>query len=137
MTNNVDLVQTQELARAGVLSAPVSFKTATIARLRDVCNGCGAANAKIDFVPDSIYGLNVAPCCHVHDWRYEEGVDEEDRELADREFKNNLIRLIDAACKKSFFRRRIKWLMYARAQTYYVTVKNFGGPAFWNGKPTA
>lgn len=134
MTNAVDLVRAQELAIAGAISAPNSFKTAHINHLRDVCNGCGAANAKIDFVPDTIYGLDVSAACNVHDWRYEEGDDEEDRQSADREFKNNLLRLIDAACKKSRFRRCIKRLMYIRAQGYYTVVKNFGGPAFWNGK---
>lgn len=128
------IIKTVDLARAGVIFAPASFKSAETKRLIEVCNGCGAASAKIDFVPDTIYGLYIGYCCHVHDWQYEEGKTEEDREEADRIFKNNMIRIIDRACKKRWFYRRIKWLMYVRANSYYKIVRSFGGAAFWSGK---
>ena len=46
--------EAQQLAISGVLYAPNGFKLASEQELDDICNGCGAANAKFDFVPDSI-----------------------------------------------------------------------------------
>ena len=134
MTGGVDLLTAVDMARSGFLSAPASFKTAQLPELRRVCNGCGAANAKFDFVPDTIYGLYIGHVCNIHDWRYEHGRTEEDRDEADREMRNNMLRLIDRACDDSWFYRRIKWLMRRRAKTYYAAVSSFGGPAFWSGK---
>lgn len=132
---NLTVATSQQMACTGAISAPASFKTASLAKLRSVCNGCGAATAKIDFVPDTIYGLYVGYVCNVHDWEYHVGMTEEDRNEADRRFRNNLIRVIDRACESNVFYRCIKRLMYARAYSYYLAVNRFGGPAFWNGKP--
>lgn len=119
------------LAKVGSLFAPASFKTTPVAKLTEVCNGCGAASAKIDFVPDKIYGTYVGEACHIHDWMYNEGRTIEDKDEADRAFLNNILRLI---------KKRRKWykpmfLMRIRAKNYYNAVKLFGGPAFWDGKP--
>lgn len=121
---------TASLVSVGCLFAPASFKKATSYELALVCNGCGAANAKFDFIPDSIYGTYVGEACDIHDWMYDEGVTIEDKEQADRVFLNNLYRLI---------KMRDKWykptfLMRRRALKYYLGVKYFGGMAFWDGK---
>lgn len=125
------LVNSISLAQTGTLFAPPSFKTTPIGLLAEVCNGCGSASAKIDFVPDRIYGTYIGEACHIHDWMYHEGSTIDDKDEADRSFLNNILRLI---------KKRRKWykpmfLMRTRAKNYYNGVKLFGGPAFWDGKP--
>lgn len=99
---------------------------------------CGAGDGVGDaVVPDRIWGLNVTEACRIHDFMYSEGKTLEDKERADRVLLNNLLRLIDAAEESSKFR---PWAMVVaavrryRAMTYYNAVRDFGGPAFWNGK---
>jgi len=125
------LISAISLSKVGSIYAPASFKTTPIEILAEHCNGCGSASAKIDFVPDKIYGTYVGEACHIHDWMYHEGSVIEDKEEADRTFLNNINRLIN---------KRRKWykpifLMRRRAATYAYMVEKHGGPAFWNGKP--
>ena len=120
----------QQLARTGVLFAPVRFLKATLPTLMEVCDGCGASGAKFDFVPDRIYGTYIGYACFIHDFMYDEGHTIEDKEEADRVFLNNMLRLIE---------RDRKWykptkLQRFRAKGYYRAVKYFGGPAYWKGK---
>lgn len=94
-----------------------------------ICNGCGSAKAKFDFVPDTIWRLPIQDACNPHDWDYHHGKTEEDKIEADLRFLRNLMRIID---EKSVgilkpFRRR-------RALKYYEMVDCLGGPAFWSGK---
>lgn len=119
------------LACAGVLYAPASMLTHNTSVLATICNGCGAANAKFDFIPDRIYGTSIAEACHIHDYMYYEGRTIEDKEEADRVFLNNMFRLIE--------RDKHKWykptaLQRRRALKYYEAVVYFGGSAFWAGK---
>ena len=119
------------LAKIGSLFAPASFKTTSYEQLAKVCNGCGSASAKIDFVPDRIYGTYVGEACHIHDFMYHEGFVIEDKDEADRAFLNNINRLLN---------KRRKWykpmfLMRRRAAFYAYMVEKHGGPAFWDGKP--
>ena len=125
-------LEAQRLARAGILYAPASFKTASAQELERVCNGCGAANAKFDFVPDRIWGTYIGHACHVHDWEYEHGVDEEDRMSADRAMRNNMQRIVRRECKEKWYKPVLA--MEARIQGYYWAVRWRGGPAFWDGK---
>lgn len=126
------LLETQNLARIGVLSAPASFLAAPLSELERVCNGCGAENAKFDFVPDKIYGTYVGHACHIHDWGYEFGHTVEDKDEEDRRMRNNLLRIVDRECKKKWYKP--KFLMRRRVAKYYWAVQMFGGPAFWAGK---
>lgn len=132
MISSMALGRAQASAVSGFLDAPSSFKNATVQRLQEVCNGCGAANAKFDFIPDRIYGTSIREACIIHDWDYEVGVTNEDKEEADRRFRNNLLRIIHRACKEKWYKP--KFLMRIRAKEYYAGVKHFGGPAFWDGK---
>ena len=125
------LLKTLELAQAGVLYAPASFLTANYDQLLDVCNGCGAANAKFDFVPDRIYGTYIGHACNIHDWMYDNGRTIEDKEEADRVFLNNTYRLIERDKHKWY---KPTWLQRIRAREYYQAVKMFGGSAYWAGK---
>lgn len=129
--SKADISKTRHLVISGVLYAPASFLIPKVAELLKVINGCGAANSKFDFVPDTIYGLYIGAACKIHDWMYHEGRSIEDKEEADRVFFNNLLRII-LRSKKKWYRPKI--LMRRRAKSYYKLVKSFGGPAFWSGK---
>ncbi len=125
------LIKAVAFAKTGTLYAPPSFRVTPIVELAKTCNGCGSASAKVDFIPDRIYGTYIGEACHIHDWMYHVGRDIEDKDQADRAFLNNIYRLL----KK---RRRFYKPMFAmriRAKNYYNAVKYFGGDAFWNGKP--
>lgn len=131
--SSAEILSTIEVARAGVVSAPASFLNANIHDLNEVCNGCGAAGSWFR-PPKRIYGTLIVHACNIHDWRYYEGRTIEDKHEADREFHNNLLRIIDRDCAKKRYKPR--WLMGRRARKYYLAVKEFGGPSFWAGKPT-
>lgn len=118
-------------AEAGILFAPASFLTTGPDRLAQICNGCGAADAKFDFVPDRIYGTRISSACHIHDFMYHTGRSVEDKEEADRVFLNNLLRLIGRDSYKWYKPTRLQRI---RARGYYLAVHHFGGPAFWAGK---
>lgn len=115
------------------LYKPVSYTKADKGLLEFICNGCGSARAKFDFIPDSIYFLKIREACDIHDWMYHFGQTIEDKKEADRVFLNNLLRLIEAT--EGIFNRILKPLRRRRALKYYEAVTAFGGPAFWSGKP--
>ena len=121
------LTKSLELAQSGVLYAPASFLMASIRDLEDVCNGCGAANAKFDFVPDKVYGLTMTPVCHIHDLDYELGDTAIEKERADYRFLVNGFAYINhkSGVFKAFLRRR-RWLKY------YEAVLLCGDDAFFN-----
>jgi hypothetical protein len=110
------------------LYSPEGYKKLSKEAKEEICNGCGAGNAKFDFVPDSIYGLYIGEVCNIHDYMYHVGVTLADKEEADRVMRNNLIRLINN--KGGILKTLRRW----RAGTYYVAVDKYGGPAFWEGK---
>ena len=110
------------------LYAPKSYVDASDGEKNKVVNGCGAADAKFDFVPDSILGLNITCCCHIHDWMYSEGVTIEDKEKADRAFLNNILRVIED--KGGWFKSWRRKIAYG----YYQAVKRYGAVAYWEGK---
>ncbi|MCK5609419.1 hypothetical protein KAR91_46530 [Candidatus Pacearchaeota archaeon] len=125
------LISAIALAKTGSLYAPPSFKTTPVEELAKVCNGCGSASAKIDFVPDKIWGTYIGEACQIHDWMYHIGRSHEDKAEADRSFLYNIYRLLKKRRKKY----KPMFLMRIRAKNYYNAVKYFGGDAFWNGKP--
>jgi len=115
------------------LWAPYSFVNATPTEIKMRTNGCGAAGARFDFVPDTIWGLSIERACRIHDWMYGRGRTIEDKNEADRVFFNNMLRLIEASTSN----RLLRFLRRRRALAYYKAVCWFGGPAFWAGKPDA
>lgn len=110
------------------LYKPTSYTSASKEEKRDICNGCGAANAKFDFVPDNIYGLSITEACQIHDWMYYKGTTNEDKIEADRIFLHNMLRIIE---HHGGF---LKCLLRRRAYKYYLAVKHFGSTAYWDGK---
>ena len=108
------------------LVVPDEYLAATPELLREICNGCGSAGAKFDFVPDTIYGLNINPACDPHDWEYHYGVSEEDKKRGDGLFYTNMLRLIEAQGGL------LEWPRKRRALKYYMAVKHLGHEAFYS-----
>jgi len=113
------------------LFVPESYKQASDAARAEVCNGCGPFG-KFDFVPDSIYGLDISAACMPHDWAYTFGATLADKEEADRIFLNNMLRLIEGA--PSWWDKMLRPFRRRRALLYYEMVVAFGAPAYWAGK---
>ena len=112
------------------LYAPQSFINATPEQRASVSNGCGPQGWKLNFLSDYLFGLNIAPACDIHDWMYAFGETEEERNEADRVFRNNMLRIIGYAAGPwllQFFRRR-------KAKHYYLLVHDFGSVFYWEGK---
>jgi hypothetical protein len=119
------LIDTINLCNDGILEADNGFLCSPIETLETICNGCGAADSKFDFVPDTMYGLYIGYACQIHDWDYHTGSTANHKKLADRRFHRNLRALIKQA----------HWLLryprYTRAWLYYKTVQKKGGDAFY------
>jgi len=94
-----------------------------------ICNGCGSAKAKFDFVPDTIYGLNITEACYIHDYGYHIGLTMDDKKAADTQFLQNMLTIINT--KSAWI---MKWPRRWRAMTYYSAVCDKGHDAFWHGK---
>ena len=89
-------------------------------------NGCGADTARFDFVPDTIFGLSIYEACRRHDHAYMVGGGEIDKILADKEFLDNLLTLINTYDKWWY----PHWLARHRAMTYYDAVVRMGDSSF-------
>lgn len=93
-----------------------------------VDGGCGPGKFGDKLIPDKILGVDVRPACEIHDWMYMMGESQEDKDKADRVFRNNMVRLIMAHPARPRWLRRLRlWL----AHKYYMAVHRYGGPAFW------
>jgi hypothetical protein len=113
------------------LYSPPSYKRLTPEARAEIINGCGAANARFDFIPDKIYGLDISEACNIHDYMYHIAEPTNEAKIeADRIFLNNLLRIIEFYTTSSM----LKKLRRSRAKKYYKAVKAYGGPAFWDDK---
>lgn len=130
MSKRKDILKAQQLARSGVLFAPASFLNASVDELLAICNGCGAADSWFR-PPKRIYGTLIVYACIIHDFMYEKGYTNEDKEEADRVFLHNMNRLITRDSEKWY---KPTFLQRRRARIYYKGVKYGGGEAFWAGK---
>lgn len=89
-------------------------------------NGCGAGDAWIDFVPDTMYGLSITPICNLHDDAYTFcDATREAFDLVNLEFYNNMREWIYVKSHWS-----LRHLRYMRAHTYYKLVKAKGWSSF-------
>lgn len=89
------------------------------------CDGCGSGWNQ-PLVPDTIYGLSIRPACCPHDFRYELGGTQEDKDIADRELLDNILSIINNH-KKWYYPH---WMARHRAMTYYDAVVRAGGSSF-------
>lgn len=111
------------------LFAPEEFWKLTPAALASIVNGCGPAGWKVKLIPNHLLGLSIKKACDIHDFMYYMGKTQADKDEADRVFKNNMLRIIEAdSC------RLLKPIRRRLAKGYYEAVHDFGGPAFWVGK---
>ena len=90
---------------------------------------CGPENSPLlsALIPDSIFGIVIAPCCEDHDGGYKEGGDEKKRRKIDKKFHN---------CLKCTFIKRVGYIRYytrgffAISYGYYKSVKEKGKEYF-------
>ena len=87
---------------------------------------CGAEDAMFDFVPDTIFGLSIKRACCIHDDRYSRGGTQIDKQLADDEFLNNMLVIINSH-KRWWYPH---FLASHRAMTYYHAVRKHGNSSF-------
>ena len=125
---SLEMTSTLDMIKSGLLDAdPMMFKM-TPEELAYICNGCGA-KGKFDFVPDTIWFMSIKEVCNIHDFDYHMGKTIEDKMMADRRMRNNMLRLI-VLRSWGWLRRVRRW----RVNLYYRVVDAYGGPAFWVGK---
>jgi len=121
-----------------MLCAPDEYWDASPSDLEKMCNGCGSKKSgwMPDLVPDTMYGLDIKDACNAHDVVYAVGRTLADKEQGDREFLNNLLRLIEKAPSRAWLLigPALTMLRRRRALKYYEAVVAFGGPAFWSNK---
>lgn len=111
------------------LEASPAFWASTEEARAVICNGAGAKGG-LKF-PNTFYGLNVRPAFDIHDWDYEEGGTERDRDVADYRMLRNLLVLIEYHTTPIFGVRQIMlWLRGIRANSYFRAVREFGRKAF-------
>lgn len=114
------------------LLAPRAYKEASLELRQAVAGGCGPGGLGDYLVPDTLWGLSVRKACNIHDWEYHFGKTQQDKKVADENFLDNMIRLIQAANGW----RVLMWLRKRRARKYYKAVRDYGGPFYWLGKDT-
>lgn len=93
--------------------------------------GCGPGDIGDYLVPDRILGLSVVEACRIHDWYYRfwEGTTEVHRAIADRVFKNNMLRIIHDNSRYATVRQARAWIA---DHVYYESVHRRGAPAFFS-----
>jgi hypothetical protein len=106
------------------LLVPQGYLDLTPEQKKEICNGCGAKGGIP--IPDTIYGLDIEEACNIHDFRYYVGGTQEDKEIADDEFYDNLIEIIDAI----EFYDSFDDLRKVRAFEYVTAVRLWGDKAF-------
>jgi hypothetical protein len=118
------------------LYAPEGYDEINPLHKKQICNGCGTKGLGGILVPDTLWGLNITDACNIHDYMYHTGTTIEEKQEADRVFLNNMIRICTHNWTGKWYSRILHTLRTHRAWAYYVSVSQFGGPAFWAGKPS-
>jgi len=108
------------------LYAPSEFWKLTYDEVKNVSNGCGSASAAIDYVPDTIFGLNISASCDIHDFGYYLGGSVEDKYISDLFLLINTLQIIKQHGGWKF----MKVLRYSRAIKYFYAVDFYGYDAF-------
>lgn len=108
--------------RNGLL-APAEYWELTAEQKAEICNGCGAKGAKVDFVPDFVLGAEFEEPCHIHDFCYWLG---EDKRESDRIFILNLLAMCAVDCEiEAVYALRVE-----AAIMYFKAVSALGDEAF-------
>jgi hypothetical protein len=102
--------------------------------LERIVNGCGPKYFGA-LVPDELYGMDMEPACNIHDFMYHFGRTHLDKEVADRSFLNNVVRLAMAISDPTTEEgRELLDKRLEVAYFYFNAVAKYGGPAYWAGK---
>jgi len=109
------------------LYAPKTYWNATEEQLENICNGCGAKDGIK--VPNTMWGLNIKPCCQIHDWMFAEG-----KTYADFLFANAIFIMNLTITIVSFGNKWLAPIRLARATKYFLAVQTLGQDAFWIDK---
>jgi hypothetical protein len=112
------------------LFAPAGYWALTPEQRADLVNGCGAGKFGGWIIPDYILGKCITPSCDIHDYMYIVGMTLDDKMEADRVFKNNALRIVACGAKSMTLLKARSALV----ECYYLAVKYFGGPFYWNSK---
>lgn len=107
------------------LICPSSYLEMPRSEVDKIANGCGAASARFDLVPDTMWGLDISASCAIHDIDYH--FKRIPRDMADAIFLANLVILISRASKWLFIPRLV------RACEYYLGVR-LGGASSYEAK---
>ena len=85
-------------------------------------NGCGREDERF---PSTMYGLVVVWACYLHDAQWGIALSEEDLEIANSDFRDNLDKIInkDSCCVLT------KWFRGYRVRSYYNGVQYVGLPS--------
>lgn len=93
--------------------------------------GCGPGKGwKEAIVPDTILGVCITPACIIHDCEYHFGETEEEKDMADENFLENMMAINNKDSR--FF--PAKWLRRRIMFDYYCAVADAGDLAFWKNK---
>ena len=132
MAKRLRILESQKAAADDNVYAPTAFIETTTTQLLDICNGCGSENSPLPSsrCPQTLFGVPMYIACMIHDYMYYFGKTAEDKDRADRVFRNNMLRLTKLH-KKKFIPLFVYRVLIQRA---YRAVKHFGGPAFWENK---
>ena len=111
------------------LYAPIEWWESTEEQREKNCNGCGSGlDLSGKLVPDTMYGLNIRPCCCAHDFMYLKGITFGDKLFADAMFLLNLTLAIIAKGGILMLPRLL------RATKYFVAVVKAGDNSFFDHK---
>lgn len=98
-------------------------------------NGCGPRGFGDKIVPDRLFFLSVKAACIVHDFSYNMGETDSDKQRADFAFLVNMLRIVNT--KSRFW--PLKILRRRAAMAYYDAVSEFGKSCFedktYKGEP--
>ena len=108
------------------LYCPQGYTQLTKEQKKEICNGCGS---KEGWLTKIIFGGKFVECCNIHDYMYSIGLSQEDKDIADRVFYNNMNRVIATIDNKT-----LKYYYKVKAHIFYKSVKTFGESAFWSSE---
>jgi len=109
---------------------PESYRKLTPEEKSKICNGAGSSQYGFDFVPDTMYGLNLNIAADIHDYMYFFGISRLDKIIADVVYLHNMFAYIES--NSYWF---MVWVRENRALSYAMAVNSFGdGSFFIDGK---
>jgi hypothetical protein len=116
---------------SALLYAPAAYWRLTRAGRAELqLNGCGPSGWKNRLVPEHLLWVSITAACDIHDYMYITGRTEADREESDRVFLNNMLRIVEGE-SSTWLTRDLRRRLALR---YYATVRDLGGPYFWQEK---